>query len=45
MRAPDPEAANAVWGAVEGLLPPRKVTIPWVVTIPVSRTGSVFGEY
>ena len=28
MRALDPEVANAVWGAVEGLLPPREDNHP-----------------
>ena len=44
MRALDPEVANAVWKVVKVLLPKRRTTILWVVTIPASTTGSVFRD-
>ena len=45
MRALEPEVANAVWEAVEALIPSREVNHPMgAVTVPASPTGPASRE-
>jgi hypothetical protein len=43
MRALEPEVVDAVWQAIEALLPPQVETHPLGITGPERRTGCASG--